>query len=105
MLLSLAHNLIQDFRYGVRLIKRSKGLALGVVISIGLGVGGTASVFSFVGSFVFRPLRVPETGRVVRVTNSTPASSVGDFSYPEYRDFVERSRSFSGIVTYTNALI
>jgi len=105
VVLRLAHHWIQDFRYGLRLIKRSKGLALGVVISMGLGVGATASVFSFVDSFVFRPLPVPETNRLVRITNSTPASSDGGFSYPEYRDYVERSQSFSGIVTYGNIAV
>src|SRR5437870_6444318 len=70
-------NLIQDLRYGLRLTGKSKGLALAVVISMGLGVGATASVFSFVDSLVFRPLPVPETERVVRMTNATLASPVG----------------------------
>jgi putative ABC transport system permease protein len=99
------HSLIQDFRYGLRLIRRWKGLALGVVVSMALGVGATASVFSLVDSFIFRPLPVPETSRVVRIANSTAANSVGRFSYPEYRDYMERSQSFSGIVTYQNAII
>src|SRR5437867_7166180 len=86
-------------------MKRSKGIPLGVVISMALGIGATASVFSFVDSAVLRPLPVPETHRVVRITNSTPAGPIGSFSYPEYRDYVERSRSFSGIVTYQNATI
>src|SRR5262245_51159393 len=90
----------QDLRFAFRtLIKRSKGLALAVVISMGLGVGATASVFSFVDAVVFRPLPVPETDRVVRITNATPSNSIEDFSYPEYRDYLERSRSFSDIAT------
>src|SRR5207249_10340481 len=94
--IGLAQNLIQDFRFGLRLIKRSRVVALGVVISLGLGIGATASVFSFLDFFLFRPLPVPESDRVVRLTNSTPANSIG-FSYPESRDYVERSQSFSGI--------
>src|SRR5215510_218701 len=41
-------NVCHDFRYGLRAIKRSKGLAFGVVISMALGIGVTAAIFSFV---------------------------------------------------------
>src|SRR5437773_6667804 len=65
-------NLYQDLLYSIRLIKRSKGLALGVVISMGLGLGVTATMFSEADFFVFRPIRVPETVRIVRIARSTP---------------------------------
>src|SRR5262245_42825108 len=71
----VAHNWIQDFRQGIRSIKRTKGLAVGVIISMGLGLGATASMFSVVDFFVFRPLPVPETNRVVRIASSTPDRS------------------------------
>jgi len=93
-------DLFQDFLFGVRSIKRSKGLALGVLISMGLGLGATATIFSFVDSFLLRPLPVPDTSHVVRITNSTPAGSNGRFSYPEIQDYTERSQSFEGIVTF-----
>ena len=47
---------------------------------------------------------MPESDRVVRLTNSTPANSIG-FSYPESRDYVERSQSFSGIAAYEVTLV
>src|SRR5262245_22915561 len=105
MAVRLVHNLIQDFRHGLQSIKRSKGLAFGVVISMGLGLGATASMFCLVDFFVFRPLPVPETNRVVRIANSTPDRSVVSFSHPEYQDFVERSQSFSAIATYETPLV
>src|SRR5437763_16876725 len=64
-------NLISDFRYSLRSIKRSKGLGFGVVVSMGLSLAVTASLFSQADFFVFRPLPVPETSRVVRIANST----------------------------------
>jgi hypothetical protein len=89
-------DVFQDLRYAFRSMKRSKALALGVVISIGLGIGATASVFSFVDGALFRLLSVPDTNRVVRITNSTPASSFGNFSYPEYQDYLERNQTWNG---------
>ena len=103
-MIGLAHNLIQDFRFGLRLIKRSRVVALGVVISLGLGIGATASVFSFLDFFILRPLPVAESDHVVRLRNSTPANSI-NFSYPESGDYVERSRSFSGTATYEMTLV
>src|SRR6267142_1246569 len=85
-MIGLAHNLIRDFRFGLRLIKRSRVVALGVVISLGLGIGATASVFSFLDFFILRPLPVRESDRVVRLRNSTPANSMG-FSHPESGDY------------------
>src|SRR5215471_8841989 len=98
-------NLILDFRYSFRSIKRSKGLALGVVVSMGLGLGVTASLFSLADFFVFRPLPVPETNRVVRIANSTAERLEAAFSYPEYQDYVERNHSFSDIVSYETPLV
>jgi predicted permease len=105
MAFTFAQNLIQDFRQGIHSIKRSKAIALGVVISMGLGLGATASMFSVVDFFVYRPLPVPETGRVVRIGNSTPDRTVTSLSYPEYQDYVERSQSFTGITTYETPLV
>jgi predicted permease len=96
---------MNDLRAGLRSINRSKGLALGVVLSMGLGLGAAASFYSLADFFVFRPLRVPETDRVVRMTNSTAARSIGQFSYPEYQDYVARNRSFSAIATYETPLV
>jgi putative ABC transport system permease protein len=105
MFLRLAHHLIQDFRYGLRSIKRSKGIALGVVISMALGVGATASIFSLVDSILYRPLPVPETDRVVHITNTTSARFDDGFSYPEYRDYVERNQTLSGIASYNTTTV
>jgi putative ABC transport system permease protein len=98
-------NVVLDLHYSLRSIKRSKGLALGVVVSMGLGLGVTASLFSLADFFVFRPLPVPETSRVVRIANSTPERLETAFSYLEYQDYVERNHSFSGIATYETPLV
>src|SRR5262249_12129883 len=69
------------------------------------GLGATASMFSITDFFVFRPLPVPDTDRVVRITNSTPANAIGGFSYAEYEDYLKRSQGFSSIATYETPLV
>jgi predicted permease len=103
-LLEFPRNLLQDFRVGLRWIKRSRLVSLGVVISLGLGIGVTASVFSFLDFFLYRPLPVPQSSRVVRIKNFTPANAI-PFSYPESRDYIERSQSFSDLATYETTLV
>jgi len=100
-----AESLLLDFRYGLHSIKRSKGLAFGVVVSMGLGLGVTASLFSQTDFFVFRLLPVPETNRVVRIANSTPERLDAGFSYPEYQDYLAQSKSFTGIASYETPLV
>jgi putative ABC transport system permease protein len=100
-----AENLFLDFRYSLHSIRRSKGLAIGVVVSMALGLGVTASLFSQADFFIFRPLPVPETNRVVRIANSTSESLDESFSYAEYQDYVEHGQSFAGIASYQTPLI
>jgi hypothetical protein len=54
-------------------------------------------MFSLVDSFLLRPLPVPETGRIVRVTSVTESSPVGPLSYPEFEDVRSRAQSFEGM--------
>ena len=63
--------IVREIRYALRLVRRNKGFALAVLVSTGLGVGATASIFSLIDAFLLRPLPVPATNRVVRLTSVT----------------------------------
>src|SRR5262245_52538426 len=95
--------IVREIGYALRLIRRNKSFALAVVLSTALGVGATASIFSLVDAFLLRPLPVPESRRVVRLTSVTQTSSVGRFSYAELDDIQRRTRSFEGLATSRNA--
>ena len=75
-----------------------------MVLSTALGVGATASIFSLVDSFLLRPLPVPETARVVRLTSLTQSSPVGRFSHPEADEIQRRAQAFEGLATAQNAV-
>src|SRR2546428_3719962 len=49
---------LQDFRSALRSIRKTRGVTFAVLLSLSLGIGSTASVFSLVNSFLLRPLRV-----------------------------------------------
>src|SRR6185295_1786418 len=88
-----------EIRYALRLIRRNKGFSLAVLLSTALGVGATASIFSLIDAFLLRPLPIPATGRVVRVTSLTQSNPVGRLSYPEIDDIESRAQSFEGVAT------
>jgi putative ABC transport system permease protein len=95
--------IFHEIRYAFRVIRRSKGFSLAVLLSTALGVGATASIFSLIDAFLLRPLPVPATGRVVRLTSLTPDNPVGRFSYAELDDIARRAQSFAGLATSKNA--
>jgi predicted permease len=96
--------LLREIRYAFRLIRRNRGFALAVLLSTALGVGATASIFSLIDAFLLRPLPVPGTGRVVRVTSLTQSNPVGRFSVVETDEILTRTQSFEGLATARNSV-
>ncbi|HEX7085106.1 MAG TPA: hypothetical protein VF198_01985, partial [Vicinamibacterales bacterium] len=58
---------LQDARHGLRHLTRDRGFAAAALLTIGLGVGGTATVFSVVHSVLLRPLPYPDPDRIVTI--------------------------------------
>jgi predicted permease len=96
--------ILREIGYALRLIRRDKSFALAVLLSTALGVGATAAIFSLIDAFLLRPLPVPATGRVVRLTSVTQGSPVGRFSYPEIDAIRQRTQSFEGLAGSKNAV-
>jgi predicted permease len=96
--------ILREMRYAFRLIRRNRGFALAVLLSTALGVGATASIFSLIDAFLLRPLPVPQTGSVVRLTSVTQSNPVGRFSYVETDEIQSRTQSFEGLAASANAM-
>ena len=93
--------LLQDVRFGLRqLLKRPIFTAL-AIISMALGIGANTAIFSLVDTVLLRPLPVREPSRLIAVDGTRPNGT--DFtlqSFPNYKDYRERSRSFDGLLAY-----
>jgi putative ABC transport system permease protein len=61
-------DVVQDIRYAFRLFRRAPGLALAGILSVGLGIGATTSVFTLINAALLRPLPYPDVDRLVTVT-------------------------------------
>ena len=92
--------LLQEIRYALRMIARSPGFTAIAALSLALGIGANAAIFSLADALLLRPLPVANPGAVVSVGMDTPISTAGDLSYPDYRDMRGRSQSFDGLVAF-----
>ena len=99
-----AEDLIKDLRYGARLLIKHPGFSLIAMLSIAIGVGVNAAMFSFADGMVLRPLPVPRPGEVVAVSAVAPLVTEGRLSnrisHPDYRDVRDRATSFAGLAAY-----
>jgi predicted permease len=92
-----------DLRFAVRNLVKSPGFALVTILTLALGIGANAAMFSVVNGVVLRPLGYPEPDRLVRVVSQFPTMGFDTFwiSPPEFFELKERSRSFQAIGAYT----
>ncbi len=98
--------LFQDLKYAARTLAKSPGFTLGVVLTLGLGIGANVTMFSVVDRMLFRPpplLRDPgRTHRVYLVTDyqGRPFAS-GTVQYPRYQDLTSWTTSFARTAVFT----
>ena len=88
---------MQDLLYAFRLMRRTPGVAATAIVSLALGIGVNALVFSVVNGLVLRPLPgVADPGRVVFLQDGRNAGE----SFPNYLDLRDRSTAFESLAGY-----
>jgi predicted permease len=92
-------SLLTDFRFALRSLFRAKGLALTVVVTLALGIGANAAIFSVVRGVLLRPLVNRGEDRLIYISQSAPGIGVdnANFSVPEIQDLRDRVRTLSAI--------
>jgi len=90
-------NLLTDFRFALRSLARVKGLTITVVLTLALGIGANAAIFSVVRGVLLRPLVNRDEDRLIYIRQT--ANGIGaenaNFSVPEIRDLRSRVRTLS----------
>jgi putative ABC transport system permease protein len=97
---NLVNSLIQDLRYGARVLRKNPGFTAVVVITLGLGIGANAAIFTVMNSVLLNPLPYPEPERLVLMWERTPKLSNMMVSYPDYLDWKQQNQSFEDIAVY-----
>jgi predicted permease len=92
--------MLNDLRYAIRTLRQNPGFALTAIVSIALGIGATATIFSLGDGYVLRPLPVPNPSQVVKLASRTPSGTFGEMSYRDFVDYRDKLQSFDGLVAY-----
>ena len=90
-------NLVADLRYALRSLFRVKGLAITVILTLALGIGANAAIFSVVRSVLLRPLVNRDEDRLIYIRQSAPGIGMenASFSVPELRDLQGRVKTLT----------
>jgi putative ABC transport system permease protein len=90
-------NLIADLRFALRSLARAKGLTFTVVVTLALGIGANAAIFSIVRDVLFRPLVNRDQDRLIYIRQSAQGIRVDNvkFSIPELRDLQASVKSLT----------
>src|SRR5258708_2032723 len=99
-----------DFRFGLRTLRRSPVFTSVAILSLALGIGANTSIFSLLSQVMFRMLPVADPERLVvfhtdgqREGSATSDNGEAVFSYPMYKDLRGRNQVFSGVIARAGA--
>lgn len=91
----------QDVRYASRLLRRSPLFTVTAALSLAIGIGANATIFSIASALLLRPLPgLAEPDRLVDVGRTQDGRGFDNLSYPNYRDLRDRAKTLSGLFAY-----
>src|SRR6185369_8561914 len=99
--------ILQDLRYGLRMIATAPGFTLLAVLALALGVSANTTIFSLVNGVLLRPLKgIKDPARLVEIYTSDYKSGLyGASSYPDYVDFRDQSNVFENLGAFSETMM
>jgi len=96
-------NLVQDVRYGLRMLAKNPGFTAVAVLTLALGIGANTAIFSMVNSVLLRPLPYRDSSQLVRVwaMDLRQGSQHDVASYPDFADWAAQNHSFEQLAAYS----
>ncbi|MGH9936244.1 MAG: ABC transporter permease [Blastocatellia bacterium] len=91
--------MIQDLRYGARMLLKKPGFTLIAIITLALGIGANTALFSVVNAVLLRPLPYQQPDRLVILWERTPMGEAS-VAYPNFVDWRERNQVFEQITAF-----
>ncbi|HEV2314462.1 MAG TPA: ABC transporter permease [Candidatus Acidoferrales bacterium] len=92
--------LLQDVRYGLRMLRQSPGFAAIAVLTLALGIGANTALFSVVNGVLLNPLPYPRAEQLTAIYGETPGATQGYVTYLNFLDWQRDSKTFSSMAMY-----
>jgi len=82
-------SILQDLRFGMRMLRKSPTFTLVAVLTLALGIGATSAIFSLVSAMLLRPLPVTHPEQLAAMYSRVPGKIAGEWSYPQFQQLQE----------------
>src|ERR1700760_1454656 len=94
----------QDFRYGLRMLRKQPGFTAVAVITLALAIGANTAIFSVVYPVLLRPLPFRDAGQLVTVGESREKIGCCSYyaSYPDYLDWAANAKTIHSLAGYAS---
>ncbi|HEX9424745.1 MAG TPA: ABC transporter permease [Pyrinomonadaceae bacterium] len=98
------NSLLQDLRFGLRMLVKNPIFALIAVVTLALGIGANTAIFSVVDAVLLRPLPYPEANRLVFLWSTMNSQGVplSSSALPDYNGWRDRNEVFDGLAAFYN---
>src|SRR5690349_2895711 len=99
----MVDTLWQDFRVGVRSLRRAPGFAATAILTLAVAIGANVAIFAIVERVVLNPLPYPDSDRIVTLRHRVPRVSAPPFTALApgfYFHYAENARTLDGIALY-----
>jgi predicted permease len=97
--------MLQDLRYGFRMLIKNPGFAAIAILSLALGIGANTAIFGFVNAILLRPLPVTAPDELIFVFSGRNDNPYSVSSYPDYVDYRDGNEVLSGLAAYSGVSV
>ena len=97
---SLGESIGQDLRLGLRMLRKNPGFTAVAALTLGLGIGANAAMFSLLKAHLFHALPYPDPGSLVRVYRTSPQSQTWPHSRADFLDYHAQNHVFGSLAAY-----
>src|SRR5262245_4317725 len=93
-------SLLQDLRYGFRMLTKAPAFSLIAILTLALGIGANTTIFSVVNGVLLNPLPFHDSHQLVSMFEEIPNFKNGSISYPDFVDWRRMNRTFDNMAAY-----